>query len=203
MPKPCFNQRFDIRSIGIGIHSGVKIGHIGLIRKRQRLGEQLCTSDDPNLRTIQTVIRNRLLTSQIKRIIKAGDHGRPRRTIHRIMGNHNVVTVGQRTVLHTKRFPGLTAHNHRMRDGQLLEMLHVFSTMPRHTAVEPDGASATFLVAGLSPNKIHRESLWEIIAPVFFSGRQPGRSGLGFVIAATATVMLHFAVLLLDCGTGP
>ena len=29
--------------------------------------------------------------------------------------------------------------------------------------------------------------------PVFFSGRQPGRSGLGFVIAATATVMLHFA----------
>lgn len=52
---------------------------------------------------------------------------------------------------------------------------------------------ATFLVTGFGPDKIHREGLGIIVTPVFFSGRQPGRSGLGFVIAATATVMLHFA----------
>ena len=59
--------------------------------------------------------------------------------------------------------------------------------------VEADGTGATFLVTGFGPDKIHREGLGIIVTPVFFSGRQPGRSGLGFVIAATATVMLHFA----------
>ena len=59
--------------------------------------------------------------------------------------------------------------------------------------IEADGTGATFLVTGFGPDKIHREGLGIIVTPVFFSGRQPGRSGLGFVIAATATVMLHFA----------
>ena len=89
--------------------------------------------------------------------------------------------------------PSLTTHNHRMGDGQLLEMLHILGTVPRHATIEADGTGATFLVTGFGPDKIHREGLGIIVTPVFFSGRQPGRSGLGFVIAATATVMLHFA----------
>lgn len=80
-----------------------------------------------------------------------------------------------------------------MGDGQLLEMLHILGTAPRHATIEADGTGATFLVTGFGPDKIHREGLGIIVTPVFFSGRQPGRSGLGFVIAATATVMLHFA----------
>ena len=80
-----------------------------------------------------------------------------------------------------------------MGDGQLLEMLHILGTVPRHATIEADGTGATFLVTGFGPDKIHREGLGIIVTPVFFSGRQPGRSGLGFVIAATATVMLHFA----------
>ena len=109
------------------------------------------------------------------------------------MRDDDVVAVGQRPVLAPQRFPGLTTHNHRMGDGQLLEMLHILGTVPRHATIEADGTGATFLVTGFGPDKIHREGLGIIVTPVFFSGRQPGRSGLGFVIAATATVMLHFA----------
>ena len=78
-----------------------------------------------------------------------------------------------------------------MRDGKLREMLHILRQTPRHAALESDGAVATFLVAGLRPNQIHREGLGEIVTPILLV-LKPGMSGLGFVIATAATIMLHF-----------
>ncbi len=63
--------------------------------------------------------------------------------------------------------------------------------MPRHATLESDGAVVTFLVTCLRPDQIHREGLGEIVSPILFA-LTPGMTGLGFVIAATATIVLHF-----------
>ena len=49
----------------------------------------------------------------------------------------------------------------------------------------------TFFVTGLRPNQIHREGFGEIVAPILLVFT-PGKSGLGFVIATAATIVLHF-----------
>ena len=78
-----------------------------------------------------------------------------------------------------------------MRDGQFRETPHILRQMPWHAAFESDGAVVTFLVTGLRPDQIHRKGLGEIVTPILFFFT-PGKSGLGFVIATTATVVLHF-----------
>ena len=167
------------------------LGHVRLVRKRHRLVEQLTATDDPDFTAIETIIRNGFLTGQIKRIVQTVDHGRSRRRIRRIVRDHDIVSIWQRTILQAQGFPRLTPHDDRMRDGKLLETLHVFGQMPRHTTLKSDGAVMTFLVTSLRPNQIHRERLGEIITPILLV-LKPGMSGLGFVIATAATVMLHF-----------
>ena len=78
-----------------------------------------------------------------------------------------------------------------MRDGKLLETPHILGQMPWHATLESDGAVMTFLVTGLRPNQIHREGFGEIVAPILLVFT-PGKSGLGFVIATAATIVLHF-----------
>lgn len=78
-----------------------------------------------------------------------------------------------------------------MGDGQLREMPHILRQMPWHAAFESNGTVVTFLVTGLRPNQIHREGFGEIVAPILLVFT-PGKSGLGFVIATAATIVLHF-----------
>ena len=70
-------------------------------------------------------------------------------------------------------------------------MLQVLGQMPRHAAVDADGAGMTFLVMRLGPKQIHRERLGEIVSPILLF-LKPGCPGLGFVIATEATIVLHF-----------
>ena len=165
--------------------------HIRLVRKWHGLAEQLAATENPDFAAVKTVIRNGFLSCQIKRIIQTVDHGRSRRSVSRITRNHDIVAIRQRTILRAQGLPRLTPHNDRMRDGKLLETPHILGQMPWHATLESDGAVMTFLVTGLRPNQIHRERLGEIIAPILLV-LKPGKSGLGFVIATAATVMLHF-----------
>ncbi len=119
------------------------------------------------------------------------------------MGNDDVVAVGQRPVLAPQRFPGLTTHNHRMGDGQLLEMLHILGTVPRHATIEADGTGATFLVTGFGPDKIHREGLGIIVTPIFFEWQTARQIRARVRDSRYGYCHAPFRLLLLDCGTGP
>ena len=73
-PLPAFDERIDIRRVGVGVDFGIDVGHIHLIGYRHRLTEQFRTTDHPDFRTVETVIRNGLLTCQIKRVLKTADN---------------------------------------------------------------------------------------------------------------------------------
>lgn len=47
-PHPGLDQRRHIGRVAVGIHGGGQISHIGFVRERQSLGEQLGAAEDPN-----------------------------------------------------------------------------------------------------------------------------------------------------------